>query len=181
MGKLYDTITPELADWIRAQHLFFVSTAPLAGDGLINCSPKGMDTLRILGPRQVAFLDLTGSGIETVAHLRENGRIIFMFCALTGLPKIVRLHGQGEIITRSCPDWAALRPLFPDYPGDRAIIRTTLTRISDSCGFAVPRFDYVGERDTLIRVTKIKGAGLQRYLHAENAHSIEGLPGLDPE
>src|SRR5215212_1605891 len=98
MGKLYDGITPELAEWLGEQRLFFVATAPLAGDGLINCSPKGMDTFRILGPREVAYLDLTGSGVETIAHLRENGRIVFTFCALAGPPKIVRLHGTGEVL-----------------------------------------------------------------------------------
>src|SRR3954463_13402640 len=97
MGKPYDGITPELAQWIERQHLFFVATAPLAGDGLINCSPKGMDSFRILTPREVAYLDLTGSGIETIAHSRENGRIVFMFCAFEGAPKIVRLHGMSEV------------------------------------------------------------------------------------
>ena len=99
MGKRYDEITPELADWLNQQQLFFVATAPLAADGRVNCSPKGMDTFRILGPREVAYLDLTGSGIETVAHVKENGRIVLMFCAFAGPPKIVRLHGTGEAIT----------------------------------------------------------------------------------
>src|SRR5438309_4716273 len=112
MGKHYDEITPELADWLNQQQLFFVATAPLAADGRVNCSPKGMDTFRILGPREVAYLDLTGSGIETAAHVRENGRIVFMFCAFAGPPKIVRL-----------PDYPKLRALFPDYPGVRAIVR----------------------------------------------------------
>ena len=101
VGKLYDEITPELADWLGQQRMFFVATAPLAADGLLNCSPKGMDTFRILGPREVAYLDLTGSGIETIAHLRENGRIVFTFCAFAGPPKIVRLHGTGEVVTRA--------------------------------------------------------------------------------
>ena len=110
MGKHYDEITPELADWLNQQQLFFVATAPLAADGRVNCSPKGMDTFRILGPREVAYLDLTGSGIETAAHVRENGRIVFMFCAFAGPPKIVRL-----------PDYPKLRALFPDYPGVRGL------------------------------------------------------------
>src|SRR6186713_1436670 len=99
VGKEYAEITPELAEWLGQQRLFFVATAPLAAEGLINCSPKGMDTFRILSPREVAYLDLTGSGVETIAHLRENGRIVFTFCALTGPPQIVRLHGTGEVIT----------------------------------------------------------------------------------
>src|SRR3954453_24239775 len=114
VGKLYDEITPELADWLGQQRLFFVATAPLAGDGLVNCSPKGMDTFRILGPREVAYLDLTGSGIETVAHLKENGRIVFMFCAFTGPPKIVRLHGTGEVLATGSSDYLSLQAHFPD-------------------------------------------------------------------
>src|SRR6476620_1010777 len=117
MGKLYDGITPELADWLNQQRMFFVATAPVAADGLVNCSPKGMDTFRVLGPREVAYLDLTGSGIETVAHLRENGRIVLMFCAFTGPPKIVRLHGTGEVCTIGSAEFGKLGALFPDYPG----------------------------------------------------------------
>src|SRR6266536_2208914 len=120
MGKCYDGITPELADWLGQQRLFFVATAPLAADGLVNCSPKGMDSFRILGPREVAYLDLTGSGIETVAHLRENGRIVFMFCAFTGPPKIVRLHGTGEVVTPGSPEYQNLKAVFPDHPSARA-------------------------------------------------------------
>jgi hypothetical protein len=179
VGKHYEGIAPDLARWLERQHVFFVATAPLAADGLLNCSPKGMDTFRILGPREVAYLDLTGSGIETIAHLRENGRIVFTFCAFAGPPKIVRLHGSGEILTAEASDYPSLRALFPDYVGARAIIRVTLTRISDSCGFAVPRYDYVGERETLVRWAESRGTeGLKRYRRQKNAHSIDGLPGL---
>jgi Pyridoxamine 5'-phosphate oxidase len=182
MGKLFDEITPALADWLSQQRVFFVATAPLAADGLINCSPKGMDSFRVLGPREVAYLDLTGSGIETVAHLRENRRIVFMFCAFAGPPKIVRLHGTGEVITTGSPDYPTLQALFPDYPGGRAILRVRLMRISDSCGYAVPRYDYVGERDTLVRWAESKGTdGLSRYRDEKNAHSLDGLPGLETE
>jgi Pyridoxamine 5'-phosphate oxidase len=181
VGKLYDDFTLELADWIGQQRMFFVATAPLASDGLPNCSPKGLDTFRILGPREVGYLDLTGSGIETIAHLRENGRIIFTFCASKGSPRIVRLHGVGEVIARGTPDYERLRALFPDYPGARAIVRARLKRISDSCGYAVPSFDYVGERDLLIRWAESKGtAGLTQYRHQKNVRSIDGLPGLEP-
>jgi hypothetical protein len=182
MAKQHNEITPELADWLQEQHLFFVATAPLAAEGLINCSPKGMDTFRILGPQEVAYLDLTGSGIETVAHLRENGRIVLMFCAFTGPPNIVRLHGMGEVLTPGSPEYVALRTLFPEHPGARAIIRVRLRRIGDSCGYAVPRYEYAGERDTLTRWTESKGAeGLTRYRQEKNARSLDGLPGIDAE
>src|SRR5829696_4707 len=110
MGKTFDEITSPLAEWIRRQRIFFVATAPLAGDGLVNCSPKGMDTFRILSPTEVAYLDLTGSGIETAAHLQENGRIVLMFCAFDGPPKVVRLHGTGEVVPRRTSEYEALRP-----------------------------------------------------------------------
>src|SRR4051812_10873387 len=169
MGKPYDGITPELAQWIERQHLFFVATAPLAGDGLFNCSPKGMDTFRILGPREVAYLDLTGSGIETVAHSRENGRIVFMFCAFDGPPKIIRLHGVSEVYGLGSPQYDLLRPLFPAYIGSRAIVRARLTRISDSCGYAVPQYRYSGGRDTLMRWSESKGEDrLAEYRRAKN-------------
>src|SRR5262245_32375028 len=105
MGKQYQEISSELAEWIHQQRVFFVATAPLAENGFINCSPKGMDTLRIIGPREVAYLDLTGSGIETVSHLRENGRIVLMFCAFAGPPKIVRLHGSGAVLIDTSPQF----------------------------------------------------------------------------
>lgn len=182
MGKRYDEITPDLADWLGHQRVFFVATAPLAADGLLNCSPKGMDTFRVLGPREVAYLDLTGSGIETVAHLRENGRIVFMFCEFAGPPRIVRLHGTGEVVARGATDYERLRALFPDHPGGRAVVRAGLTRIGDSCGYAVPRYDYAGERDTLVRWAEARGAaGLTRYRREKNARSLDGLPGLEPE
>jgi hypothetical protein len=182
VGKQYDEITPALADWLQEQRLFFVATAPLAADGLLNCSPKGMDTFRILGPREVAYLDLTGSGIETVAHLRENGRIVFTFCAFAGPPKIVRLHGAGEVLVAGTPEYERLRTLFPDHPGARAIVRARLGRIGDSCGYAIPRYEYVGERDSLVRWAEAKGTdGVTEYRRVHNARSLNGLPGLEPE
>jgi hypothetical protein len=182
MGKQFDFITPELAEWLGQQRLFFVATAPLASEGLVNCSPKGMDTFRIVGPKEVAYVDLTGSGIETAAHLRENGRIVFMFCAFSGPPKIVRLHGSGEAVLPQDPGFGALRSRFPEYPGVRAVIRARLHRISDSCGYAVPRYEYVGQRDGLIRWADSKGPdSLARYRSEENQRSIDGLPGLDVE
>lgn len=182
MGKVYEVITPELGEWMKQQHMFFVATSPLAESGLVNCSPKGTDALRILGPGQVAYLDLTGSGVETIAHLRENGRIVFMFCAFAGPPKIVRLHGTGEVILQESSEWDKLRPRFPAYPGARAIIRASVTRISDSCGFAVPQMEFVDDRDTLFRYAESKGpAGLQKYRNETNALSLDGLPGLEPK
>lgn len=182
MGKLYDGITPELIAWVKEQHLFFVGTAPLAANSHVNCSPKGLDTLRIVDARHVAYLDLTGSGAETIAHLRENGRIVFMFCALSGPPKIVRFHGKGTVATPASPEWPKLISLFPGYPGARAIIHADITRVSDSCGFGVPKFEFVEERDTLARWADAKKiAGLPLYRKQYNARSIDGLPSLDPE
>jgi hypothetical protein len=179
VGKSRDGITAELARWIERQHLFFVATAPLAGDGLINCSPKGMDTFRILGPREVAYLDLTGSGIETVAHLRENGRIVFMFCAFEGAPKIVRLHGTAEAHLPRSPQFESLSSRFPAHAGARTIVHARLTRISDSCGYAVPQYRYEGDRNTLTRWSESKGKdGLEQYRQSKNARSVDGLPGL---
>ncbi len=182
MGKTYDELTPELSDWIAEQKLFFVATAPLSESGLVNCSPKGMDTLRLLGPREVAYLDFTGSGVETIAHLRENGRIVVMLCALAGPPKIVRLHGVGRVVVPETPEWEEIRPLFlSDAPGARAIVKIKLTRISDSCGFAVPRFDFVEERDVLTRWAQSKtDAELAEYRAQKNTQSLDGLPGLEP-
>src|SRR5437870_13600432 len=122
MGKVYDGIDDRSAEFLGRQHVFFVGTAPSDPEGHLNVSPKGLDTFRILGPREVAYLDLTGSGIETVAHLRENGRIVLMFCAFAGPPKIVRLHGTGEVVPSGSPDYCKLRALFPEYPGVRSIV-----------------------------------------------------------
>ena len=179
MGKSHDAITPELSKWIGRQRIFFVATAPLAGDGCVNCSPKGMDTFRILGPRKVAYMDLTGSGVETIAHSRENGRIVFMFCAFEGPPKIVRLHGRSEVLLPESPDFQAVASRFPQYLGHRAIIRAILTRISDSCGYGVPRYEYAGDRDMLMRWSASKGPeGLRQYRRVKNARSLDHLPGL---
>jgi len=182
MGKLYDEITPELHGWISNQQMFFVATAPLDAQGLINCSPKGMDTFRIIGPTCVAYLDLTGSGAETIAHLRENGRIVFMFCAFEGPPNIVRLYGKGNILTPSCESWEEHRSLFPDYPGARSIIRVDVTRISDSCGYSVPLYEYVEQRKTLENwATKQGEEAVNSYQQEKNLRSIDGLPALDPK
>lgn len=178
MGKLFESLTPDLQEWLAQQKVFFVATAPLAQDGHVNCSPKGGDTFRILGDRQVAYLDLTGSGIETAAHLQENGRIVIMFCAFSGSPKIVRLHGRGEVVYPNDSDFAALQRCFPVCEGVRAIIRVTLTRISDSCGHGVPLMEFVARRDLIDKWSAAKGPhGLTEYRSTNNRDSIDGIPG----
>jgi hypothetical protein len=179
MGKVFDEIDDKLREFIESQHLFFVATAPLAGDGLVNLSPKGLDALRVLGPRQIAYLDLTGSGIETVAHLKENGRICFMFCAFDGPPRIVRLHASGEVLEPGNPDFERLRTEFPDLPGTRSIVRASLTRIADSCGWGVPRYEFQGPRDQLVRFAEQLGPEkIRRAQIGINAKSLDGLPGV---
>ena len=149
MAKLFDSITPQLEAWIKQQHLFFVASAPLSADGHINCSPKGLDSFRIIDEHTVAYQDLYGSGVETIAHLNENKRIVIMFCAFDGPPKIVRLHGTGEAIFETHTDFESLRQQFPARRAIRSIIRITLGRISDSCGYGVPLMDYKSDRDVL--------------------------------
>jgi len=179
MGKIYDGIDERLAQFIAAQHVFFVGTAPLAAGGHVNVSPKGLDSLRVLGPRRVAYLDLTGSGIETAAHLRENGRIVFMFCAFEGRPDIVRLHGRGRFVEPGDPDWPELSAHFPDHPSTRGIVLADIDRVADSCGYGVPLLGYQGERSQLSDWAARKGPdGLARYRRTENATSIDALPGL---
>ena len=181
MGKASDHISEELADFLRAQKLFFVATAPLASDGHINLSPKGLDSFRILGPREVAYLDLVGSGVETIAHAQENGRITLLFCALEGKPKIARLYGRAEIVRPGEPSFAALAAHFPTHPATRSIVRIAVERASTSCGFGVPRYRYVGERDDLDRWAARKGPeGILTYQREKNARSLDGLPGLGP-
>ena len=179
MGKTYDAIDERLAEFLTAQHVFFVATAPGGGEGHVNLSPKGLDAFRILDPTTVAYLDLTGSGVETIAHLRDNGRITFLFCALEGPPKIVRLYGRGEAVQPADPRFAELAARFPALPGTRSVIVVRLERIADSCGYAVPRYRYAGERDQLIAWAERKGEeGLETYRAERNARSIDGLPGV---
>lgn len=177
MAKLHDNLTDDLAAFIRAQPLFFVASAPLDPHGHINLSPKGLDCFQILSSQQVAYLDLTGSGNETSAHLEENGRITFMFCAFSDAPRILRLYGQGRVVVPHMAEWSSLANHFPHYPGTRQIIVADITRVQTSCGYAVPLMDYVGQRDTLIRWAETKGEeGLADYHCAKNLASIDGLP-----
>ena len=177
MARTYSAITDELRAFIEAQQMFFVATAPLAADGHVNVSPKGLDCLRVLGPLRVAYLDLTGSGSETSAHLFENGRLTLMFCAFQGPPRILRLYGTGTAALPGSPAWAELRPRFPDYPGARQLIVADIARVQTSCGFAVPLYDHVGQRETLLTWADAKGEeGLETYRQQKNTSSIDGLP-----
>lgn len=179
MGQVHETIESELRDWIEAQRLFFVATAPLSPEHHLNVSPKGMDTFRVLGPRRVAYLDLTGSGVETIAHLQENGRIVVMFCALEGPPKIVRLHGRGLVIAVGEPEYQQYARHFPKHQGGRAVIVVEISRISDSCGYGVPKYEFLEERPTLTKWCEAKGeTGLADYRRNKNSTSIDGIPGL---
>jgi hypothetical protein len=181
MGKEYSALDGSLREYIQQQHLFFVGTAPSGSEGHLNVSPKGLDTFRILDPATVAYLDLTGSGVETIAHLRENGRVTILFCALEGSPKILRLYGRGEVIDAEHAEFGTLRPLFPSLDGVRSVIRVRLERIADSCGYGVPRYRYEGERDQLLAWASRKGPeGLRDYRAERNRTSIDGLPGLAP-
>lgn len=183
MGKVYTGLNQELSQFIAAQHLFFVATAPLGREGHVNLSPKGHDTFRVIDPKTVAYLDFTGSGIETVSHLRENGRIVILFCAFEGPPKILRLHGRGEAILSADPRFEELANLFPSFSsfaGVRAAIRVSLERISDSCGYGIPLYRYEGERTQLQDWARGKGPeGLARYRAENNRVSIDGMAGLD--
>ena len=179
MAKTFDSITPELRAFIEAQPLFFVATAPLSAGGHVNLSPKGYDTLRVLDANRVAYLDLTGSGNETSAHLLENGRVTFMFCAFDGAPKIVRLYGRGRTVLPGDEGWDELRALFPDFPGIRQVIIADVTWVQTSCGYAVPRMELTEERDLLAQMADQKSLGeLAEYRAKKNAVSIDGLPAL---
>lgn len=177
MGKTHDGITAELRSFIERQPLFFVASAPLATDGHVNLSPKGLDSFRVLSERRVAYLDLTGSGNETSAHLEENGRITFLFCAFQGPPRILRLYGRGAAVLPGDPDWPGLRERFGEYPGVRQIIVADIARVQTSCGFGIPLLEPVGERDTLLRWAEAKGEeGIERYQREKNGASLDGLP-----
>ena len=182
MGKTYQTIEPKIQSFLEKQKLFFVSTAPLDNEGLINCSPKGWDCLRILDPLTVAYVDLTGSGAETIAHLKENQRITFMFCAFEGPPKIIRLYGKGEVLERGTPTFNALIAQFPNYPSARSIIKVAVHRIADSCGYTIPVYEFKEERDTMEKWVANKGAeNLHSYREEKNKFSLDGLPAFGQE
>jgi hypothetical protein len=179
MGRVLDSITPEIAQFVSAQAVFFVATAPLSQDGHVNCSPKGLDTFRVLGPNEVAYLDLTGSGAETIAHLRDNGRITLMFCAFEGKPNIVRLYGRGRAIPWSAAESEPLRSRFPTFRGARSVVHVSVHRVSTSCGYGVPVLRRESDRSQLLEWSERRDEdGLRAYQRANNATSIDALPAL---
>lgn len=175
--KLHDKLNKELHEWIGQQPMFFVATAPLSADGHVNLSPRGYDSFRILDDHTVAWLDLTGSGNETAAHVGENGRMTIMFCAFEDPPRILRLYGKGEVILPDSSEWTLLSPLFPTLPGARQIFRLAIERIQTSCGYGVPLMSLTGERKRLLDWAERKGeSGLEEYRQRNNRRSIDGLP-----
>ena len=184
MGRVREGIDQRLADWLLAQPVFFVATAPLGADGHINCSPKGnRGEFAVLGPNRVAYLDQTGSGIETVAHIKENGRMVVMFCAFEGPPRIVRLHGRARVAHPGSDEFESLAPSFEgsDGVGVRSIVVADLDRVSDSCGYGVPFMDFRSHRPTMDEWSERKGPeGIHAYWEDKNVSSVDGLPGLAP-
>lgn len=182
MGKIYESIDEKMKAWLSAQKIFFVATAPLSREGHVNCSPKDGESFRVIDERTVAYLDLTGSGVETIAHVKENERIILMFCAFAGSPKIVRLHGEGEIIEPEHPEFGKFRAIFPSMIGIRSFIKVRLNRISDSCGYGVPLYEFRGHRSQLEDWAVHKGeAFLVEYRTQYNSRSIDQLEGVDSD
>ena len=179
MSKEYTEIDEPIRRWVERQQMFFVATAPLSGAGHVNCSPKGLDTLRILGPRQVAYLDLGGSGIETVAHVRENGRIVIMLCAFDGPPKIFRFYGRGSVVEPHDPRFDDLLARFPAQSSVRNIVLVDVERIADSCGYGVPMYEFRRHRDSMDNWVRARTeADILAYRREKNAASLDGLPGL---
>jgi hypothetical protein len=182
VGKVLECIDERLAAFLLAQPMFFVGTAPLSAEGHLNVSPKGMaGTFAILGPLRVAYLDYTGSGAETIAHLRENGRVVLMFCAFDGPPNIVRLHGRGRVVLIGDPEFDALRGAFDKERtlGQRSIIVVEVDRVSDSCGFSVPKMALTEDRDLLDRSQERRDpAYFTAYWRERNAASIDGLDAM---
>lgn len=180
MAELLDALDDDHIRWIEAQPVFFVASAPERG-GHVNVSPKGYDSFRVLDPHRVAYLDLTGSGAETIAHVRENGRLTIMFCAFAGRPRILRLYGTATTHLIGTEAYDRLVTAFPEIPGARAVIEVALDRIHTSCGFAVPFMSLDGERPTLDQWARRQGDdGLSEYRAGVNATSIDGLPAIDP-
>lgn len=177
MGKFYNSISEAHAAFIRDQHIFFVATAPLAEDGRINLSPKGLDCFRVLNENQVGYMDLISSGNETSAHTLENGRITFMLCSFVGEPRIMRLYGKGRAILPGSVEWENYSKHFTIYPSTRQLIIADIDMVQTSCGFGVPLFDYAGERDLHFKWAEKKGdSGLKDYIQDNNLKSLDGLP-----
>ncbi len=180
MGKVHDRIDGRVREFVESQHIFFVATAPSAG-GHVNVSPKGVGgTFTMVDEHTVAYLDLTASGAETIAHVRENGRITLMFCAFDGPPNVVRLHGTGRVVTLYDEEFASWLPRFTETRGARAVIVVEVDRVSSSCGYAVPVMEYAGERNLLPKHMERKGEeGRADYRRRKNLASIDGLPAFD--
>ncbi len=177
MAKVYDAINEKHREFIERQHLFFVASAPLSAEGHVNLSPKGLDSFRVLSPNRVMYLDMISSGNETAAHVLENGRITFMFCAFEGPPNILRLYGMGRPALPGDAEWDDLRAQFGDFPAVRQIIVADIHRVQTSCGFGVPLYEYVGERPHHFDWAEKKGPeGLIAYRSRHNLISIDGLP-----
>ncbi|WP_036480044.1 pyridoxamine 5'-phosphate oxidase family protein [Myxosarcina sp. GI1] len=175
MAKFYSQLTLDLQTFIQKQKIFFTATAPISGR--INLSPKGIDTFCCLDANTVAYLDLTGSGNETAAHLHENGRMTIMFCSFEANPLILRLYGRGEVISHSSDRWNKLHSLFVSTPGERQIILLDIESIQTSCGFGVPLYEFKEDRETLIDWAAKKGkSGIKQYQQQKNLQSIDGLP-----
>jgi hypothetical protein len=181
VAETFPEITEQLAEFIARQPVFFVATAPTSVDGLVNLSPKGLDTFRVLDPTTVAYLDLTGSGIETISHLRDNGRICIMFSAFEGPAQILRLHGRGEVLEAGEAAFEQLYPVFTPRGHARAIVRVDVQRIATSCGYAVPLMAYQRDRDVLDKYWERKAGELLGYRREHNGASLDGLPGLRRE
>ena len=179
MGKEYTEIDERIQKWMGRQQMFFVSTAPSSADGLVNCSPKGLDSLRVIGPMQVAYVDTGGSGIETVAHLKDNGRITLMMCAFDGPPKIFRFYGKGRVLEPHDGDFDGMLSKFPAMPAARNIIVIDVERIIDSCGYGVPLYEFKQHRDSLPNYfSKQSEEDILKYRRDRNSESLDGLPGL---
>lgn len=177
MGKFSDTILDHHKKFIEHQKLFFVATAPLTAEGHINLSPKGLDSFRVLSATRVAYMDIIGSGNETSAHILENGRITFMFCAFDGPPNILRLYGKGRTVLPGDSEWAELSASFELQIATRQIIIADIYKVQTSCGYSVPLYDYTGERDHAVKWAANKGAeGLENYKAEKNLLSLDGLP-----
>lgn len=177
--KVYDKLDDRIISFIEKQKMFFVASAPLSGDGHINLSPKGYDAFKVIDDTTVCWLDLGGSGIETQAHVQENGRITIMFCAFEGPANILRLFGTGEVVNPHHEEWDEMLGLFPGFERARGVFKVKLNRIQDSCGWGVPFYEFKGERDQLTRYVDNKST--EEWIesrYAKNAESIDGLTGL---
>lgn len=175
MAKFFDRIDDKIRRFIAEQKMFFTASAP--ADGRVNLSPKGIDTFRVLDEKTVCYLDLTGSGNETAAHIKENGRLTIMFCSFSGAPLILRLYGTGEVVSQKSEKWVELINLFDDFAGTRQIIVLDVESLQTSCGFGIPLYEFKENRSTLIDWAENKGAdGIEKYRREKNQTSIDGLP-----